>query len=128
MHTPTPFNIIRYLAAVIKVRATAYTRLKACDHYLHFKHSHWWKWWRRSNFATSHYAWGTNGVCECKMDVKSTWTPTWHWMDNFFAVTWTIFQNQLLEVGLTQNRETMALWTLTAVGLFNFIMCEDLHG
>jgi hypothetical protein len=26
----------------------------------------------RSKFA-SHYAWGTNGVCECKMDVKSTW-------------------------------------------------------
>jgi hypothetical protein len=26
-----------------------------------------------------------------------------------FMVTWTIFKNHLLEVGLTQNRETMAL-------------------
>jgi hypothetical protein len=28
-------------------------------------------------------------------------------------------------VGLTQNRETVALRTLTTVGLFYFIMCED---
>ena len=28
-------------------------------------------------------------------------------------VTWTIFKNHILEVGLTQNRETMALRTLT---------------
>ena len=26
-----------------------------------------------------------------------------------FMITWTIFKNYLLEVGLTQNRETMAL-------------------
>jgi hypothetical protein len=26
----------------------------------------------RSKFVTN-YTWGTNGVCECKMDVKSTW-------------------------------------------------------
>jgi hypothetical protein len=33
-----------------------------------------------------------------------------------------------LEVVLTQNRETMALIpTLTTVGLFSFIMCEDPH-
>ena len=42
-----------------------------------------------------------------------------------FMVTWTISKNHLLEVGLTQNRETMALRTLTTVGLFYFIMCED---
>ena len=51
---------------------------------LHFKHSRWWKRRRQSKF-TSHYAWGTNGVCECKMDVKSTWIPTWHQMDH---VSW----------------------------------------
>ena len=28
-----------------------------------------------------------------------------------FMVTWTSFKNHLLEVGLTQNRETMALRT-----------------
>ena len=42
-----------------------------------------------------------------------------------FMVTWTILKNDLVEVGLTQNRETMALRTFTSVGLFNFIMCED---
>ena len=47
---------------------------------LHFEHSHWLKRRSRSKFA-SHYAWGTNGVCECKMDVMSTWFLTWHQMD-----------------------------------------------
>jgi hypothetical protein len=37
-----------------------------------------------SKFA-SHCAWGTNGVCECEMDVKSTWVPMWHQMDH---VSW----------------------------------------
>ena len=44
-----------------------------------------------------------------------------------FMVTWTIFKNRLLEVGLTKNRETVALRTLTTVDLFQFVMCEDLH-
>ena len=44
-----------------------------------------------------------------------------------FMVTWIIFRNYLLEAGLTQNWETMALRTLTIIGLFYFIMCEDLH-
>ena len=42
-----------------------------------------------------------------------------------FMVTWIIFKNHRLEVGLTQNQETMALRTLTTVGLFYFIMRED---
>jgi hypothetical protein len=41
-------------------------------------------------------------------------------------VTWTFSQNRLLEVGLTQNQETMALQMLTIVDLVYFIMCEDL--
>ena len=44
-----------------------------------------------------------------------------------FMVTRTIFKNHLMEVGLTQNRETMALRTLTTVDLFYYIMCEDPH-
>ena len=44
-----------------------------------------------------------------------------------FMVTWTLCKNHLLEVGLTQNREITALETFTTVGLFYFIMCEDLH-
>jgi hypothetical protein len=42
-----------------------------------------------------------------------------------FMVTWTIFENHLLEVGLTQHREAMTFPTLTTVGLFYSIMCED---
>ena len=44
-----------------------------------------------------------------------------------FVVTWTILKNYCLEVGRTQNRETMAFRILTTVGLFYFIMCEDPH-
>ena len=44
-----------------------------------------------------------------------------------FMVTWTILKNYLLEVGLTQNHETMALRTLTTVELLYFIMCEGPH-
>ena len=35
--------------------------------------------------------------------------------------------NHLLEVGLLQNRDSMALQTLTTIGLFYYIMCEDPH-
>ena len=44
-----------------------------------------------------------------------------------FMVTWTIFKNHLLEVGLTQNQETMTLQTLTTIDLLYFIMHEDPH-
>jgi hypothetical protein len=44
-----------------------------------------------------------------------------------FMVTWTNFKNHLLEVGLTQNQETVVLRTLTTVALFYFNMCEDTH-
>ena len=53
---------------------------------LNFKHSRWWKRQSQLKFA-SHYAWGTNGVCECKMDVKPTWIPTRHQMDH---VSWSL--------------------------------------
>ena len=39
------------------------------------------------------------------------------WSRSCFMVPWTTFKNHLLEVGLTLNRETMALRTL--------IMCKD---
>ena len=44
-----------------------------------------------------------------------------------FMVTWTIFKNHFLEIGLTQNQKTMALQTLTTIDSFHFIMCEDPH-
>ena len=42
-----------------------------------------------------------------------------------FMVAWLIFKNHILEVGLTQNPETMALRTLRTVDIFYFVMCED---
>jgi hypothetical protein len=44
-----------------------------------------------------------------------------------FMVTWIIFKNHLLEIGLTQNEETMALRTFSTIDLFYFIRCEDPH-
>ena len=41
-----------------------------------------------------------------------------------FMVTWIIFEKHLLEVGLTQDRENMALQLLTTVGLLCLIMCQ----
>jgi hypothetical protein len=42
-----------------------------------------------------------------------------------FMVTWIVFKNHLLEVGLTQNQDTVTLRTFTNVDLFYFIMWED---
>ena len=86
---------------------------------IHFKHSHWWKRPSWSKFA-SHYAWGTNGSIwmrdECKVYMDSYMAPN----GLCLMVTWIIFKNHVLEVGLTQNLETTALWTITIVGLFYF--------
>ena len=38
-------------------------------------------------------------------------------------VTWTIFQNPLMEVGLTEDRETMTLQTLTSVDFCSILSC-----
>jgi hypothetical protein len=43
-----------------------------------------------------------------------------------FMVTWIVFKNHLLDVGLTQNQETMALQMLTPVGLL-FLSCVRTH-
>jgi hypothetical protein len=44
-----------------------------------------------------------------------------------FMVICIVFKHHLLEVDLTQDRETMAIRTLITVGLFYFVMCEDTH-
>ena len=93
---------------------------------LHFKHSRWWKRWSRSKY-TSHYARGTK---------RSMWMQDGFkvYMDSYMAsngscsmVTWTIFKNHFLNVGLTPNQEIMALRTLTTVDLFYCIIYEDPH-
>ena len=58
---------------------------------LHFKRSHWWKRWRRFRFAL-HYAWGTNGVGECKMDVKVYMNSYMASNGSCFMTTWIIFK------------------------------------
>ena len=40
-------------------------------------------------------------------------------------VSWTILRNFLLEIGLTQNWESIALQNFTTVDLLYYIMCED---
>jgi hypothetical protein len=94
---------------------------------VHFNHSHWWKKRSRSNFA-SHYAWGTNGVYWWMQDGGRVYMDSYLASDkSCYMVTWTILKNHLLEVGLTQNRETMALRTFTTVDLFYIIMIENPH-
>ena len=94
---------------------------------VHFKWSHWWKG-RAGPSSLQHYTWGTNGVFECKMDVQVYMDALMASNGSRFMVTWIIFKDHLLEVGLTQNWETMALQMLTTVDSFYFIMCEDRHG
>ena len=59
----------------------------------------------------------------CKVYVDSYMAPN----GSCFMVTWTTLKNHLLEVGLTQNQETMPLRSLTTIDLFYFIMHEDPH-
>ena len=61
-------------------------------------------------------------VNECKMDATSTWIFAWHQMDHVLWSLGLFYKNHLLEVGLAQNWETMALRTLTTVYLFYFFL------
>ena len=45
----------------------------------------------------------TNGVCECKMDVKVYMDSYMASNESCFMVTWIILRNHLLDVGLTHN-------------------------
>ena len=59
----------------------------------------------------------------CKVYMNSYMAPN----GPCFVVTWIIFKNHLLEVGLTQNQETMTLQMFKTVGLLYFIKREDPH-
>ena len=45
--------------------------------------------------------------------------------ESCFIIPWIIFKNCLLDMGLTQIWETIALWNLTNIDFLSFIMCED---
>ena len=125
-HTTRPHEILSCLPTPLPPCKAHFTHETESPWPLHFKHSHWWKRRVRSKFA-SHYAWGTTAVCECKMDGRVYMDPYMASNGSCFMVTWTIFKYQILEVGLTQNCEIMALWRLTIIDVFYFIMCEGPH-
>jgi hypothetical protein len=115
------------LSLVCEVSATSHTRLRAPDPYTSSTLIVGKDGAGPSSLLHTTLEGPTEGVCECKMDVMSAWIPTWYRMDHVSLVTWTIFKNYFLEVGLTQNRETMALQKLTTIYLFYIIMCENPH-
>jgi len=71
-------------------------------------HSHWWK--RRSSPSSLHTTLeGPTEYANARWMVMSTWIPTWHRMDH---VSWSLElfpKTTSLEVGLTQNLESVAL-------------------
>ena len=122
-----PRNFHRTLNVML--RATSHTRLGARD-----QHTSSTLIGRkgggrsRSKFA-SHHTWGTNRVQDgCKLYINSYQTSN----GSHFTVTWIIFKNHLLEVGLTLNQETTTLRTLTTVDSFYFYhtwgpACKEIH-
>ena len=57
----------------------------------------------------------------CEVNMDSYMAPH----GSCFVVTWIIYKNDLLEVGLTVKCETISLRSLTIVDLLYFIMCEN---
>ena len=55
---------------------------------------------------------------ECKVHMHSYMASS----RSCFKVTWLFSKKHLLDVGLTQNQETMALQVITTVDLFYFVM------
>jgi hypothetical protein len=106
----------------INVRATSHTRLKARVHY-----------------TLGTFIGGKSGAGPSSLHITlegPTEYVTTRWMKRVYGflhgikwivllVTWILFQNHLLGVGLIQNRKTMALRMLTTVGLFYLTTCED---
>ena len=86
-----------------------------------FKHSHWWK---KAESVQVRFTlrlreqqsmWLQDG---CKVVMDSYMASN----GSCLMVMWTILKTHLLEAVLTQYRETVALRTLTTVGLFYFIL------
>ena len=76
----------------------------------------------------SHYIWGTNRVYKWTEDGCKVYMNFYMASNgSCFTVTCTIFKNHLLEVGLTQNRETMTLRTLLTTVDFTYLSCVRTH-
>ena len=98
---------------LVTLRAASHTRLNARDHY---NSSTLISGKGGASPSSLHTA--LEGLTEymngCKVYIYSYMALN----GSCFMVTWTIFNNHLLEIGLTQNWETMTLRTLTTVDLF----------
>ena len=108
------------------LRATSHTRLRACDHYTSSTLIGG-KGGAGPSSLPSHYTWGTNGVGECEVDVKSPWISTWHQID---YVTWSL--GLLLQTTSCRRpyNKTERPWHSEhskSLILFCCFMCEDLH-
>jgi len=91
---------------------------------LYFEHSHWWK---KAELVQVRFT-------LCSRDHRSMWMQDGCkvYMDSYmasngsiFMITWIIFQNHPLRVGLTQNRETTALRKFTTTDMLYYIICEE---
>ena len=94
---------------------------------IHFKHSHWWKRWRWFKFASHYNIWGTNKVYEGKMDIKSTWIPTWHQMDHVSLSLGLNPQKPPLGGGPNTKLGDLGIPNLRTTDLFYFIMYKKPH-
>jgi hypothetical protein len=115
-HSQLSFCFFQLVLSLL--RATSHKRLRAPDH-----------------FTSSTLIGGKGGAGPSSLHttlegptdyVDARWMESLHgflhgikWI--MFHDHWTIFKNHLLEVGLTQNRETMALRMLTTVVLFYWL-------
>ena len=101
-------------------RAASHTRLRARDHYT-------------SSTVIIGKDGAGPGLLHTTLEgpteyVNARWMSSLHgflhgieWI--MFYITWTIFKNHFLEVGLTQNPKIMALWTFTTVDFFSILSC-----
>ena len=121
---PSQRALVILLVAGLVSRAPSHARLRARDHYTPSTLSGGKR--RSESKFTSHYTWGTNRVSECKMDVKSTWIPTWHQVDHVSCSLELFCKTHLLEVGLTQHWETMALKSPQPL-IYSISSCVRIH-
>ena len=90
------------------VRATSHTRLRACVHYTSSTLIGG-KGGARPHSLHTTLEGPPERVCECKMGVKSRWIHSYMASNGpCLMVTWIVFKYHHLEVGLTQNQETIA--------------------
>ena len=120
--------LCRYIFTIL--RATSHMTLRARDHCTSSTLTGGKGGAGPSSLQSSHYTWGTNGVCLWMQD-------GWQSLHEFIhGIEWIMFHGHLdyfprPPLGGRPNTnnhwETLALRTLTTVGLFYFIMCEDQH-